>query len=88
VIYDANNDYNYLRGDEKMVKNNKKVYFSDFGLYGILSLVIFFVGILLLIMTFNSKGMLSILLLGSSCYLILMSFVFFIRLKKQINRLK
>ena len=69
-----------------MVKNNKKVSFSDFGLYGILSLVIFFIGLLLLVMTFNSKGMVSILLLGSSCYLILMSIVFFIKLKQQINK--
>lgn len=71
-----------------MVRNDKKLKFSDFGLYGILSLVIFFIGLLLLILTFNSKGMLSILLLGSSCYLILMSFVFFVRLKKQIKILR
>jgi len=71
-----------------MVKNNKKVSFSDFGMYGILSLVILLVGIILLVIAFNSKGILSILLLGSSIYLVLMSLVFFIRLKKQINRLR
>ena len=71
-----------------MVKNNKKVSLFDFGIYGILSAVILLVGILLLVIAFNSKGMLSILLLGSSIYLVLMSLVFFIRLKKQVNRLK
>jgi len=71
-----------------MPKDNKKIKFYDFGLYGILSLVIFFIGLLLLIMFFNSKGMVSIILLGTACYLILMSFVFFIRLRKQIIRLK
>ena len=71
-----------------MSKNNKKVSFSDFGMYGILSLVILLVGFFLLVIAFNSKGMLSILLLGSSIYLVLMSLVFFIILKKQINRLR
>ena len=71
-----------------MGKNNKKISFSDFGMYGILSLVILLVGFFLLVIAFNSKGILSILLLGSSIYLVLMSLVFFIRLKKQINRLR
>ncbi|MBC8060926.1 MAG: hypothetical protein H7Y18_09690 [Clostridiaceae bacterium] len=71
-----------------MNKNNKKVNFSDYGLYGILSLGIFIVGLILLVMSLNSSGMVLILLLGSSSYLILMSFVFFLRLKKQIKRLR